>query len=129
MLPLTGLHRLPRDTSMLYDIGRVDASGRVTNRDIVAALRWQPGDKLEIILTSGTIVIRVSSDGLFSVPQKPRIVIPMTARRRHAIESGDHVLLAAAPDYGVVIVYPLSTLDEMVTRYHSAYSADGISQA
>ncbi len=129
LLPLTGLHRLPRDTSMLYDIGCVDASGRVANRDIVAALRWQPGDKLEIILTSGTIVIRASSDGLFSVLQKSRIIIPITARRRHAIGPGDRVLLAAAPDYGVVIVYQLSTLDEMVTRYHSTYSADEISRA
>ncbi len=112
---------------MLYDIGRVDASGRVANRDIVAALGWRPGDKLEIILTSGAIVIRASSDGLFSVPRRPRIIIPLRARRRHAIGPGDHVLLAAAPDYGIVIVYPLSTLDEMVARYHSAYSAAEIS--
>jgi hypothetical protein len=30
-LPLTGFHQLPRDASMLYDIGRVDASGRVAS--------------------------------------------------------------------------------------------------
>jgi hypothetical protein len=29
-------------------------------------------------------------------------------------------LIAAAPDYGLVIVYPLSALDEMISRYHSA---------
>jgi hypothetical protein len=33
------------------------------------------------------------------------------------------VLLAAAPDYGIVIVYPLSVVDEMIARYHSTYSA------
>jgi bifunctional DNA-binding transcriptional regulator/antitoxin component of YhaV-PrlF toxin-antitoxin module len=126
--PLTGLHRLPRDTSMLYDIGQVDASGRVASRDIVAALCWQPRDRLELILTAGAIVLRRSSDGLFRVPQGPRIVIPVRARRCHAIRPRDHVLLAAAPDYGTVIVYPLSALDEMIANYHSAHHATGASR-
>lgn len=121
-LPVISLHELPRDTSMLYDIGLVDPSGRIGNRDIVDALRWRPGDKLETILTQGAIVIRLSAGGLFSVPQRRRIVIPAEARHRHGIRPGDHVLVAAAPDYGIVIVYPLSVLDEMITRYHSAHS-------
>jgi hypothetical protein len=124
-LPLTGLHRLPRDTSMLYDIGPIDASGRVKSRDIVAALRWRAQDRLELILTASAIVLRASPDGLLSVPQTPCIVIPATARRRHAIRPGDHVLIAAAPDYGTVIVYPPSALDEMIASYHTAHPAAG----
>jgi bifunctional DNA-binding transcriptional regulator/antitoxin component of YhaV-PrlF toxin-antitoxin module len=121
-LPLTSLHRLPQDTSMLYGIGRVDTSGRVANGDIVEALRWRPGDKLEMILSQGAIVIRVAPDGLFSVQHRPRIIIPARARRRCGIMPSDHVLLAAAPDHGIVIVYPLSAVDEMIVRYHSTYS-------
>jgi bifunctional DNA-binding transcriptional regulator/antitoxin component of YhaV-PrlF toxin-antitoxin module len=121
-LPLTGLHRLPRDNSMLYDIGQVDESGRVAS-EIVAALRWQPHDRLEVILTEGAIVLRASPDGLFSASQRPRIIIPSAARRRHAIQPGDHVLIAAAPDAGVVIAYPLSALDDMISCYHLAHSA------
>jgi hypothetical protein len=126
--PLPGLHRLPRDTSMLYDIGQVDASGRIASRDIVAALRWQPRDRLELILTAGAIVLRASPDGLLSVPQRHRIIIPATARQRHAIRPGDHVLLAAAPEYGTVIVYPLPALDEMIASYHSAHPSTGASR-
>jgi hypothetical protein len=37
------------------------------------------------------------------------------------------VLIAAAPDYGLMIVYPLSALDEMISRYHSESEA-GIPQ-
>jgi hypothetical protein len=121
--PLTSLHPLPHDTSMLYGIGRVDTSGRVANGGIVEAVRWRSGDKLEMIFSQGVVVIRASPDGLFSVPCRPRIIIPATARRRCAIRPGDHVLLAAAPDYGIVIVYPLPVVDEMITRYHSASSA------
>jgi hypothetical protein len=119
-LPLTGLHRLPRDASMLYGIGRVDGSGRVASSDIINALHWQPGSKLDVILTPRTIVIRTAPDGHFSVPRRPCIIIPSHVRRPHDIKPGDHVLIAAAPDYGLVIVYPLSALDEMISRYHPA---------
>jgi hypothetical protein len=128
-LPLTGLHRLPGDTSMLYDIGPVDASGRVASSAVVTAVRWQPHDRLELVLVSGAIVLRASPDGLFSVPQRPCIIIPVRARRRYGIRPGDRVLLAAAPDYGTVIVYPLSVLDERIADFHSEHPATGASRA
>jgi bifunctional DNA-binding transcriptional regulator/antitoxin component of YhaV-PrlF toxin-antitoxin module len=124
-LPLTRLQRLPRETSMLYGIGRVDSSGRVANREIIEALHWRHGDRLEIVLMSSAIVIRACPDGPLRVPQRPSIVIPRTARTLHRIEAGDHVLLAAAPAYDVVIVHTLSALDDMLASYHST-SATGI---
>lgn len=120
-LPTSGLHQLPRDASMLYDIGRVDDSGRVASNDIINALRWRPGSKLDVILTRRTIVIRTAPGGHFRVPQRPRIVIPSHVRRAHDIRPGNPVLIAAAPDYGLVIVYPLWALDEMISRYHSGH--------
>ncbi len=120
-LPLTSLHQLSRDTTMLYGVGPVDASGRVKNSDIVRALGWQPGDKLEVIPGLGGIVIFPSPDGLFTVPFKPCIVIPAAARRIHNIKPGDHVLLAAAPEYSVVIVHTRQAINEMLARYHSAF--------
>jgi hypothetical protein len=48
-LPMARLQRLPRETSMLYGIGRVDSSGRVVNREIIQALHWRPGDRLELV--------------------------------------------------------------------------------
>jgi bifunctional DNA-binding transcriptional regulator/antitoxin component of YhaV-PrlF toxin-antitoxin module len=122
-LPLISLHRLSRDTTILYGVGRVDASGRVANTDIVRALGWQAGDKIEVVAALGGIVILVSPDGLFSVPHKPCIVIPAAARRQHDIGPGDHVLLAAAPEYGVVIVHTRQAMNEMLARYHSAFAS------
>jgi hypothetical protein len=118
-LPLTRLHRLPRETSMLYGIGRVDSSGRIANREIIDALHWRPGDRLDIALAASAIVIRASPDGPLRVPRRPSIVIPRPARTLHRIEAGDHVLLAAAPAYDVVIVHTLSALDDMLASYHS----------
>ena len=124
-LPLIGLHQLSRDTTMLYGVGPVDASGRVKNGDIVRALGWQPGDKLEVVPGLGGIVIFSSPDGLFTVPVKPCIVIPAAARRIHDIQPGDHVLLAAAPEYSVVIVHTRQAINEMLARYHSAFPPRG----
>jgi bifunctional DNA-binding transcriptional regulator/antitoxin component of YhaV-PrlF toxin-antitoxin module len=128
-LPLDRLDQLPRDASMLYDIARVDESGRVENHDIIKTLGWQAGDTLEMILTQGAIIIRPSPDGLFSMPQRPRIIIPLTARKRHDIGPGDHVLVAAAPDYGLLIIYPIPILNEMISRYHSTKPTNEISQS
>ena len=119
-LPLTSLHQLSRDTTMLYDVGQVDESGRVSNRDIIRALGWQPGDKLDVIPALGGIVILASPDGLYTMPAKPCIFIPTAARRIYNIETGDHVLLAAAPDYGVVIIHTRQAINDMLARYHSA---------
>jgi hypothetical protein len=119
-LPLPELHRLPRDTSMRYDIGQVDGGGRVGSIDVFAHQGWQPQDRLELILIPGAIVFRSCPDGIFSVDRRSRVVIPAEARHRHAIHAGDHVLLAAAADYNTMIIYPSSTLDDMIARYHSA---------
>jgi bifunctional DNA-binding transcriptional regulator/antitoxin component of YhaV-PrlF toxin-antitoxin module len=105
---------------MLYDNGKVDSSGRVASNHIIDALHWRPGSKLEVILTPRTIVIRTASDGPFAVPRRPCILIPSHARRPHGIKPGDHVLIAAAPEHGLVIVYPLSAVDEMINRFHAA---------
>jgi hypothetical protein len=113
---------------MLYDVGRVDGSGRVASNHIIGALRWRPGSRVDVILTPRAIVIRAVPDGLFCVPRRPCIVIPSHVRRPHGIEPGDHVLIAAAPDFGLVIVYPLSALDEMISRYHSAQPEAGYLQ-
>lgn len=123
-LPLTSLHQLPRDTSMLYDISRIDASGRVASLNLVTALGWQPRDQLDLVLTGGAIVLRASAIGIFCVQQCLRIAIPAAARRRHAIRTGDYVLLAAAPEYDTLIVYPLSALNDMIAHYHSVAHAD-----
>jgi hypothetical protein len=75
-LPLSHLPRLPRETSMLYTIGRVDPSGRVTNRGITDAVRWQPGDRLAMTLTPSAVVLCPAPDGLLRVPPRPCIAIP-----------------------------------------------------
>jgi hypothetical protein len=119
-LPLPSLHRLPRDASMVYDVGSVDASGRVASQPVIATAGWQPGDRLDLIPATGAIVFRASPDGLWSVPPKGGVCLPAQARHRYRVTPGDRVLLAAARGHSLVIVYPASAIDEMITSYHAA---------
>jgi bifunctional DNA-binding transcriptional regulator/antitoxin component of YhaV-PrlF toxin-antitoxin module len=109
------------------EMTEAEGSGRPWGRDqdIVHALGWRPGDKVEVVVALSAIVIVASPDGLFSVPRKPCIVIPAAARRQHGIRTGDHVLLAAAPEYGIVIVHTRQAMNDMLARYHSAFPPPG----
>jgi bifunctional DNA-binding transcriptional regulator/antitoxin component of YhaV-PrlF toxin-antitoxin module len=113
------LHRLPRDGSLVFDIGAVDASGRVASHPVITAVGWQPGDRLDLIAAPDAIIFRASHDGLWSVPPRGGICLPAQARHRNGITPGDRVLLAAAREHSLVIVYPTSALDEMIASYHA----------
>ncbi|GAB3890000.1 hypothetical protein ACFQ1S_02750 [Kibdelosporangium lantanae] len=125
-LPLTNLHQLPRDTAMLYGIGRMDASGRISERHIVQALGWNPGQRLQVALITRGIVFRPATDGAVTVPRSQRLVIPLTARHHCNVYAGDNLLLAAAPDHGIVIVHASTALDDMLVQYHApSLATDG----
>jgi hypothetical protein len=117
---LPDLRLLPRDGSIVYGFGRIDASGRVASRPVTSALCWEPGERLEVTLAAGVVIVRASPGGLLQAPPRPAVIIPACARRQYGLSTGDHVLLAAAPGHALVIAYPPAALDEMIAGYHSA---------
>jgi hypothetical protein len=127
-MPLSHLPRLPRETSMLYTIGRVDRSGRVKNRGITDAVRWQPGDRLAMTLTPSAVVFCPAPDGVLRVPPRPCIALPVTARRLLSIAPGDELLLAAAPEYRIVITHTMQTMEDMLVSFYAQIAADEFPQ-
>jgi len=127
-MPLSRLPRLPRETSMMYGIARADPSGRVTSRGITNALRWRPGDLLAMTLTTSAVVLCPSPDGLLRVPRRPCIAIPVTARRLLSITPGDELLLAAAPQYRIVIAHTMQAMDDMLVAFYAQIAADKLPQ-
>ncbi|WP_173141989.1 hypothetical protein [Kibdelosporangium persicum] len=105
---------------MLYGIGCVDASGRISERHMIHALDWKPGQRFDVTLITRGIVIRASPDGSTVLPRTQRLVVPLTARRHCDITAGDRLLLAAAPQHGVIIVHTATALDEMLIQYHAS---------
>lgn len=105
---------------MLYRIAALDERGRIAEQSVVHALGWAPGERLQIGLVSATAVaVQPHAAGMFTLVRRGHIPLPVTARRWCHLQAGDRVLLAAAPDRGVLIVYTMSALDSMITAFHS----------
>ena len=97
-LPLAAVPEVPAvPDDVAYGFGRIDASGRVADRAIIAALGWRPGDRLTLTADRGVMIARRDPGGMVTVPARPYLVIPAALRRRCGLRPGDRVLLAAFP--------------------------------
>ncbi len=123
-LPIAELSSLPRDGSMLYGMGRIDTSGRISERRIVRSLNWLPGDRLDINIVAQILVIRQTSRGALRLTNNRCIALPSNTRARCNIGPGDQILLAASPAQGVLIVHTSSNLDRMLIQFHSSLQLD-----
>jgi hypothetical protein len=119
-VPMTGLASLPRDASMRYAIVSVDNRGRFTDQSMVRALGWSPGQRLDIGVSCGAVLVQPHDDGLFTLNPRGHVPFPVAVRRWCAVSPGDRVLLAAAPEHGVLVVHTMAALDAMLARYHTA---------
>jgi hypothetical protein len=54
-----------------YGFGRMDEWGRVADRAMIAALGWQPGDRLTLTAAAGVITARRDPGGMVTMPAKP----------------------------------------------------------
>ncbi|MBB5157395.1 AbrB/MazE/SpoVT family DNA-binding domain-containing protein [Saccharopolyspora phatthalungensis] len=100
-------------------MSHLDASGRISERSIMRALAWQPGDRLTINVKARLVVIHTDPRGLHTLHTKRCVALPARARAQCGLRAGDQVLLAAAPDHGVLIVHTLAALDAMIIHYHN----------
>lgn len=103
---------LPQD--VIYRIGRTDASGRVADQGILAALGWQVGDLLTMTAAAGVVTARRDPGGMVPVPERACLVIPAALRRRCGLEPGDQVLLAGAPADDTLTAYCLAVVHEAI---------------
>ena len=115
----------PRAGSLVYGMGKIDTWGVVSNRDTIQALRWAPGDRLQIALIGGSVVAHRDPAGVFEMGVKPYLVLPATVRHRSGVCPGERVLVAADPHHDVLVIHPLTALDTMITTYHAALTTGG----
>jgi hypothetical protein len=98
----------------VYGLGRIDASGRVTDRAVISALDWRGGDRLTVTAGAGVMVARRDPDGVVTVPGRPCIVIPAAVRQRCGLRAGDRVLLAASPGRDALAAYSLAVVEQAI---------------
>ena len=128
-LTLSQLLHLLQNTALVFGLARVLGNGTIGNRGTVKALRWQHADRLDADLIRGAIILRPSPHGRIGVHQNLRLTIPATARRSHAIKTGDFVLLAGAPAYSLLIIHTMRAVDELLSALDAALPGASLAAA
>jgi len=120
-LPLPAVPAGPAPmTDATYALSAVDKSGRVADRSIVRALDWPPGTRLDIRVRTDVVVVCPAADGICMVDDRGYLVMPLAMRRRCHLAAGDRVLLVAHHASGVMVAYPLPTLDRLLSPAQKA---------
>lgn len=125
-VPLPELSIAPIPARWRYAINRVDASGRLTDKSTLRLLGWEPGERCTMTPQSNrAMVIRRDPDGLIELPDRARIRIPASLRKRCGIRNGDRVLLAASEPDDVLVIYTMATLERLLLTAHETLLAGG----
>src|SRR5580700_6995455 len=112
-----------------YGIGRIDASGRVSDRAVICALGWRGGDRLTLTADGGFVVARRDAGGMAALPPREYLVLPAVLRRRCGLRAGDLVLLAAVPGEDALAAYPIAVVDEALQAHAAVPRAEGSTSA
>jgi hypothetical protein len=124
-LPVAAVPEVPVvPDDVAYGFGRMDEWGRVADRAMIAALGWQPGDRLTLTAAAGVVTARRDPGGLVTMPAKPYLVIPAALRRRCGLRPGDRVLLAAFPALDALAAYSFAVVDQAL-RVHAPVPGEG----
>lgn len=121
-LPLaTAPSEPPTDSTIRYALGCIDDSGKVPAAHLLESLAWEAGDRLNVSVRRGVVVLQRDPEGLVAVTRRRALVIPAAARRVSGIRSADSLLLAAVVGLNTVVVHPPLIIDKMMTLYHQSH--------
>ncbi len=95
-------------------MGRVDASGRIGDSQVMRALGWRAGERLTITATNGVVLARSDQTGLHVVGDSAHLTIPAVLRRRYGLAPGTRVLLAGHPDGQVLAACAMAVVDQAI---------------
>jgi hypothetical protein len=121
MLPILGLPSRTEPGELLLDMARLDPSGRLSARGLLAALGWDTGHRVDVAVVAGAIVIGSAATGLHAVGGRGELSLPAAARRMCGIAPGMPVLVVACPARDVLVVHPASLVAELLCRWYAEH--------
>ncbi|MEV7038398.1 hypothetical protein [Amycolatopsis sp. NPDC051061] len=102
------------DCSVSHILGRLDRSGRVSARSLLALMGWRTGEVLTVRSSRGRVLFVRSCSGPEHVRSSRFVVIPVSVRTAAGIEVGELVLISAVPQHDLIIVHSQRVLESMV---------------
>lgn len=123
-LPLPERRPRSRGGPVQYRIAAVDHRGRMAEASLMRLLGWGPGEQVEVVEKSGIVLVHRHPRGSSSLTRRGHVQLPLATRRWCGVDAGDRLLLAAVPDFGVLLVHTMAALDDMVRSFHSTLRRD-----
>lgn len=121
VLPVLPAARLPTGgaAGLLLDVARLDRSGRLSARGLLRALNWRPGHRLDIDVLHGAVVVTATATGRHAVGGRGELALPLATRQMCAITPGPPVILAASIPDEVLLIYPASTVAQLISEFNA----------
>ncbi|MBF6161729.1 AbrB/MazE/SpoVT family DNA-binding domain-containing protein [Nocardia cyriacigeorgica] len=94
----------------------LDRRGRVSNADIPRVLGWSPSTSLTIVERESVIVVRAPGQ-VRLIHECGYLYLPSRHRKAAGIRAGHRVLLAADLANRILLVYPPTALDRLLTGH------------
>ncbi|MGH3326488.1 MAG: hypothetical protein ACRDPT_01585 [Streptomycetales bacterium] len=109
-----------RPGSTLHRLSAIDRHGRVADREVIQALGWPPGTRLDINERHGLVMVLADPVGAFRVTGQGRLHLPIRIQRWCGLKAGDRLLLSGDRTTGELVLCPPPALDDMVATYLAA---------
>jgi hypothetical protein len=122
---LVPLRSRPSVTPFVLDMAHLDASGRFTSRPATSALRWLPGQPLEMTVTDEAVIFTPATDGTAEVGSRSEIAVPAPAKVTAGLDRTRQVALVAVPDQAMLIVHPPALLAALLAEHYASGAGDG----
>lgn len=114
-----------REGRWVYGLASMDARGRLADQQVLHALGWGPGERLDIRTRHDVLIVRARPDGVFSITNQGHLRLPAPVRRWIGLTAGQRVFLAADPSTRRLILHSPAALDRMIAQSHAHLSEDG----
>jgi hypothetical protein len=122
-LPLAPLSVATSTPSLYYIVTPVDARGRLADRSPIRALGWRPGQPITITVIRQAMVVTSQDGGAESITRQGHLRLPARIRHTCRLNTGDRLLVAAAPTPGVLVVYTVALLESILLKHHATASS------
>jgi hypothetical protein len=101
-----------------------DRSGRVNAAPLLAALAWRPGERIEVDVVHGIVVVTATRTGRHVIGSRGDIGIASAVRTMCGIQPDQSVLMAALVSRGVLAIHPAHTVTRLLARLHGQILGD-----
>lgn len=82
-------------------------------------LGWLPGTRVELREDRGLVMVTAAADGAVRVSGHGHLRLPVSLRQDCGLAAGDRVPLVADPSDELLVLYPPSVLDTMLSGFRA----------